>query len=252
MSYALSAKALSEFKDHVIACYPEEACGFVIGDEFHPVKNSSPEPLTTFHVAPIDYVKAEALGVIQAFLHSHPYSKFDPPKWPSEWPSAHDMRYWMDGTIPWGIVGTDGEGLTDMVWLDDSLPPLVGRDFVHGVRDCYGLIRDWFRVNKQIDIPNFARSMEWWFTGEDLYEKNFAEVGFAPIDLKDAVIGDCVMMKVASPVTNHAAVITGPNEILHHMFHRLSGADRLDKWKRHIVRAVRYVGRPNEKNSPLP
>lgn len=235
---------LKSFQEHALQVYPNEAVGFVINDEFVPVSNTADDPLTTFRVDPNDHFKCANLGEIQALLHTHPYDKFNAPKWPPEWPTTVDMEGWLQGTIPWGIAATEGEGLTQLVWLDDTdIQPLEGREFIHGINDCYSLIRDWFRVNKQVTIPNFARGMEWWYSGRNLYDENFEAVGFVPIPLEQATIGDCVMMKTASKVTNHAAVIVGNNEILHHLFNRLSGVDSLAKWNRCIVRAVRYVGK---------
>jgi proteasome lid subunit RPN8/RPN11 len=239
----ISTRTLKAFEKHVLKEYPKEAVGFVIGGKFVPVPNTAEFPLTTFSIDPVHQVKASAMGEVQAILHSHPYNKFNTPKWPPQWPTTPDMTSWMEGDIPWGIVATCGEGITELVWLDDAdIQPLEGREFIHGVNDCYGIIRDWFRINKQVTLPNFARGIEWWYAGKDLYDENFEAAGFYPIELSQATIGDCVMMKVASNVTNHAAVIVGPNQILHHMFNRLSGVDSMSKWNRCIVRAVRYKG----------
>lgn len=239
----LNPKTFQAFQSHVLAEFPKEAVGFVIDGNYVPVPNSASDPFTTFRIDQIDHVKALAIGPIQAVLHSHPYDKFHTPKWPAEWPTTSDMDSWMEGDIPWGIVATDGEGLTQVVWLDETeVAPLEGRTFVHGISDCYSIIRDWYKLNRQITLPNFARGIEWWYAGRNLYDDNFKLTGFEPIRLEDAEVGDVVMMKAASPVTNHAAVIVGPNQILHHLFNRLSGIDSLSKWNRCIVRVVRYKG----------
>lgn len=237
----LNTKAFSDFTAHVLHAYPNEACGLIVNGEYIPCPNSANDPLNDFQIDVVHYVKASAMGEVQAVLHSHPYDKFQSSAWPREWPSTKDMSSWMKGTIPWGIAATDGEGLTQIVWLDDSvITPLEGREFIHGINDCYSLIRDWFKVNRNVVLPNFARGIEWWYAGKDLYDENFESAGFYEIPLEEATVGDCVMMKAAAKVTNHAAVIVGPNQILHHLFNRLSGVDSLSKWNRCIVRAVRY------------
>jgi cell wall-associated NlpC family hydrolase len=240
----INTSTLKAFQKHVLKCYPQEACGFVVNNKYIPVTNSAEDPLKNFAIDPIHQMAAKSLGVIQAVLHSHPYDKFNTPKWSPQWPTTADMESWMKADIPWGIAATCGEGITELVWLDEKdIQPLEGRDFIHGVNDCYSIIRDWYRTNKQITFPNFARGIEWWYAGKNLYDENFEAVGFVTIPIEQADVGDCVMMKVASEVTNHAAVIVGPNQILHHMFNRLSGVDSLSKWKRCIVRAVRYQGK---------
>lgn len=239
----LSNECLEAFKAHVLAVYPEEACGFVVDGGFVPITNTAETPLETFRIDPIDYVKASKLGTVQAVLHSHPYKIDSHPQWPVEWPSEADMSCWMAGDLPWGIVATEGEGISQIVWLDESvIEPLEGREFLHGVHDCYGIIRDWFRVNRNVTLMNCPRNMEWWYAGKDLYSENFERAGFKAIPLVEAEAGDVVLMQVRSPVVNHAAVVTGPNQIMHHLIHRLSGTDQLSKWERHITTALRYVG----------
>lgn len=239
----LGEQCLKDFEAHVLERYPEEACGLVVDGAFIPVPNSALEPTKTFRIDPLHYVKASAMGTVQAVLHSHPYQIAEQHKWPPEWPSAADMTGWLANNIPWGICATEGQGISQLVWLDEDNPePLTGREFIHGINDCYSLIRDWFRLERGIALPNFARGMEWWTSGKDLYDENFERVGFRPIAMEELQVGDCVMFKVRSPVTNHAAVVTGSNQILHHLFHRLSGHDELAKWGRVINRAVRYIG----------
>ena len=239
----LSISTLKEFEKHVLQEYPSEACGLVVNDNYIPCKNIHPDPSQHFKIDNLDYIRATAYGEVQAVLHSHPYNKHQSSKWPVEWPTTADMQSWMSGNIPWGICATEGAGITQLVWLDEDHPQeLEGREFAHGINDCYSLIRDWFRLNRSIVLPNFARGIEWWYAGKNLYDENFEKAGFETIKLEEATIGDCVMMKVASDVTNHAAVITGHNQIMHHLFNRLSGTDSLSKWNRCIIRAVRYKG----------
>lgn len=238
----LSPEAHEAFKAHVIAQYPKEACGLLIDGVYVPQDNISETPERTFRIAPEALIRSGSMD-LQAVLHSHPYDLRVAPAYPPEWPSTADMRSWIAMGIPWGICATEGEGITQLVWLDDANPaPLLGREFIHGVHDCYSIVRDWFKLQRSVTLPNFARGMDWWETGADLYDENFERAGFVTIPFEEATVGDCVLFKVRSPVTNHAAVITGENEILHHLFHRLSGHDSLNKWTRVINRAVRYRG----------
>lgn len=237
----LSAQALEDFKAHTVACYPQEACGLLVNGSFIPTPNSALEPTKTFRIDPLHYVKAAAMGTVQAVLHSHPYALTDRHLYPPEWPSTPDMEAWLANNLPWGICATDGEGITQLVWLDENNPaPLIGREFIHGINDCYSLIRDEFKT-RGITLKNFARGYGWWETGANLYDDNFTVAGFTTIPMEEATVGDVLLFKVRSAVTNHAAVITDTNEILHHLFHRLSGHDKLSKWTRVINRAIRYT-----------
>lgn len=229
------------FRQHCLKEYPREACGLVVSGKFIPTPNSSETPLLTFRIDPIHLVKASQFGTVEAVLHSHPYKPSNRPVYPPEWISAWDMTHWMRNNLPWGIAACDGEGISQVLWYDDSKPaPLVGREFIHGLNDCYSAIRDWYRMERQITLPNYARDMEWWQKGEDLYSQNFAHAGFYEIPFEQVTTGDVVMFQVRSPVINHAAVVSNTNEILHHLIHRLSGHDQLSRWTRSIVKAVRY------------
>jgi len=242
----LLPETIKEFEVHALSEFPREAVGYIINDKYVPLENSAKTPNEHFRISPSAKRKALANGPAQALLHSHPYDKNVVTKWRHETPSSTDMESWVKGDIPWGIASTCGEGISEIVWLDSSyIAPLIGRDFIHGIYDCYSLVKDWYKLNMNVDLPIVPRGANWWHTGKDLYDEHFEAAGFTVIPFEEATVGDSVMMKVASPVVNHAAVITGPNEITHHLINRLSGIDSLNKWSRCIVRAVRYTGKTN-------
>jgi len=93
------------------------------------------------------------------------------------------------------------------------------------VLDCYSLIRDWYRQERGIDLPDFTRFDEWWRRGENLYLDNFSGAGFHEVESSDMNPGDVLLMQVASPVPNHAAIYLGDGLILHHLQGRLSSRD---------------------------
>jgi proteasome lid subunit RPN8/RPN11 len=237
---------LHKFKQQVLTEYPNEAAAVIVNGKHIPCVNKSSDP--TRH----GYLDAEQLlqielhhGPIQAFLHSHPIDPTHPSKWPAFWPSGVDMENWLAGSIPWGIVATEGENITEPVWLDESeIAPLEGRTFVHGIHDCYSLVRDYYRL-QGINLPNYARGMEWWERGQDLYVQNFKAAGFEEISRSDVRVGDAAIMKVRASVYNHAGVVVKTNEILHHLYGRLSGRDRLDKWDR-FCKYLRYTGKQQQ------
>jgi proteasome lid subunit RPN8/RPN11 len=242
----MNEAALQAFTAHVLSEYPKEACGVLVGEDYIPCTNVADNPLRDFKIAPKELATIKAQhGKITAVLHSHPYHPRMAPTHPPEWPSAHDMHSWIKSKKPWGIVATDGEGLSQILWLDEkNREPLVGREFVWGKNDCYSLIRDWFKQERKITLPNFPRTWKFWEQGQALYDDNFAQAGFVEIKAEEATIGDCILVALKGNVSTHAAVITGPDEILHHVYHRLSGFDSLHKQRRRITKYLRYVGQP--------
>jgi hypothetical protein len=56
-----------------------------------------------------------------------------------------------------------------------------------------------------------------------MFEKNFADQGFIPVD-KPGKAGDFILMQLQAPFPNHAAVLSKPEQNLfyHHLMGRLS------------------------------
>lgn len=96
-----------------------------------------------------------------------------------------------------------------------------GRPFIHGMFDCYTLVRDYYKRNFNIFLPtNIQRDWEWWNKGENLYLENAKDCSFE--EAEDIKKHDVLLMKINSPVPNHAAIYLGEGKILHHMSGRFS------------------------------
>lgn len=96
-----------------------------------------------------------------------------------------------------------------------------GRPFIHGMFDCYTLVRDYYKRNFNIFLPtNIQRDWEWWNKGENLYLENAKDCSFE--EAEDIKKHDVLLMKINSPVPNHAAIYIGDGKILHHMAGRFS------------------------------
>jgi len=215
---------------------PREACGVVIirkGREvFWPCKNIS-EYGNNFCIDPSDYAAAEDEGEIVAIWHSH-YGV--PPE-----PSEADKVSCEKSGLEWYIYSTPMNA-----WFNFKpsgfIAPLVGRQFVHGVVDCYALVKDWYQLERNIILPEFERKDNWWHKGENLYIENFRKAGFEETDTLEPGCG--ILMQIMSPVPNHAAVYLGNDLIIHHMFNRLSSRDVYGgMYKKYTSRIVKYVKR---------
>ena len=238
---SLDAKALSDFHSHVLSEYPKEACGVLVNGNYYPCKNVATSPTEHFKVSPIDYFNAQKEGSVEAILHSHPFNRLEVQPYPAYYPSGPDMLEWMKSSTPWGIVATEGETVTDVVWLNESfIAPLVGRQFIHGIHDCYSLCRDYYRLEHGITLPNYPRDMRWWKKGLDLYTANFKEAGFEEVPFDEARFSDAFLIQYGSRVINHAAIYVGENEILDHIANRLSGRSTLSGMAPYIKKVVRH------------
>ncbi|MCB8889922.1 Mov34/MPN/PAD-1 family protein [Vreelandella malpeensis] len=231
-----------EIRAAALEAYPLEAVWLITADGCRQVPNVADDPAATFRVASRDMAAAQAAGLL-AVVHSHP----DYPDCPSE----ADMRGQQTSGMPWGIVATDGEQTTPIRWWGvegAERAPLVGRGFVHGIHDCYGLIRDYYAEELDVVLPDVPRSWEWWLAGQDLYQDGFAAAGFRRISAEEARPGDMWLAQLRSPVPSHGGVLLEHGLALHHPCgrfavdpSRLSVREPLGRWLPYITHWMRHT-----------
>jgi len=226
--------AMAAFKLHVESEHPREACGLLVdtseGLIYLQCRNVAENPLETFVVSPNDYVNATHFGKVAAVCHSHPNG--------STAPSEADRAACGASGLPWFIARNPGWDVR-RIEPEAYIAPLLGREFVHGVHDCYSLVRDYYKLELDIELPDFERADNWWDNGQDLYRTLFAEAGFRQVDeLREH---DGILMQIRSPVPNHAAVFLGDDKILHHLNRGLSRRDVFGGyWARHKTAYLRH------------
>lgn len=106
---------------------------------------------------------------------------------------------------------------------------LLGKQFEMGKQDCYALVREFYRDNFQIELPDYARPDRWWEAGLNLYYEHFEKEGFKPVDvpLTQLQVGDCLLMAFQCTFPNHCGIYIGRGKIIHHMYRQLSREDYL-------------------------
>lgn len=230
-------------QDHAMEQWPKESCGVVVGGKYIPVDNIAANPLENFQMPDDILVTYE----IQAIIHSH-NSMSEPgpdgrhrPHHP-HYPTAEDMASQIETDVPWAIVSTDGASASSLLWWGDHVldEPLIGRQFVPGVTDCYALIRGYYWQTQNIYLPEFPRDSEWWGLGKNLFEDGFVMAGFKKIDASEVRDGDVVLMNLGTPVTCHGAIVLG-SLILHHLENRLSRREPLGPWRKRVTHWLRYA-----------
>jgi proteasome lid subunit RPN8/RPN11 len=202
-----------------VNAHPRERCGVIVkdgdGQRLIECANVAPNPQETFKIAPEEWAFVNVDYEVVAVWHTHPNA--------SAKPTPTDLSYIELTGLPWHIVSwpEGGHSYTEPTGYE---APYVGRPFVHGVHDCYGLCRDWYKRELNIDLPNDDRDVEWWNKGQNLYLDGFEKNGFVSIgtDVRKLKIGDGILMQIRSRVPNHAAIYVGDGKILHHLHSRLS------------------------------
>jgi len=229
----MHSKTLNKFIEHVKKEYPKEACGFILSikgkERYFKAYNKAKALKDHFIIDPISYADAEDTGEILAICHSHPDKscKF----------SEQDIKSCNASKIPWFIFSWP-EGKLN--YFQPKISKLIGRQFVHGTTDCYSLCQDYYKETLNISLEYFNREDEWWDKGENLYINNFKAQGFIEVS-DDIKKHDGFLMKVLSPVPNHAAIFIGENKILHHLYGRLSNREIYNKyWRNHTTHHLRH------------
>ena len=229
-------KIMTAITRHVAAEYPKEACGLIVqvgrSQEYVPCTNASDNPMEHFSIPPEEKRAAEELGTILMVVHSHPDV-------PQLIPSEMDRVQCDYSGVEWGIKSwPDGDFCTISPRGEREL---VGRQWVLGYADCWSLIMDYYRQEHGITLNNWSVDYEWWHDGkESRYDDNWESEGFVQIDPAEMRTGDMIMMRLQSPVTNHAAIYLGDNLMLHHNSGNLSTRVPYgDYWRNRTVRIVR-------------
>jgi cell wall-associated NlpC family hydrolase len=150
--------------------------------------------------------------------------------------------------LPWGLVPTEGATPKRLWWWGPGIavPPLLNREFRHGPSgtdgkgDCYALVKDWYLLERGVELQEGPRDWEWWLNGDDLYRQNFAGAGFRVADLAELREGDVLLMHVMSQTPNHAAIYLGGGLILHHLQGRLSRTEPAGRWLSYVTHALRH------------
>lgn len=212
--------------EHALQQHPREACGLVVvlqgKEQYWPCKNLA-EGTEQFILDPSDYADAEDAGEIVAVVHSHPTM----PAVASE----ADLVSIESGDLPWYIVNpTTGQ------WSEPLLPkgykaPLIGREWVWGVTDCWSLVYDWYN-QAGLSLVDFERPLTpAEFEADPLFERSWKLAGFEVIaDEEPLERGDFILMAIKNKHLNHCGVYIGDGMILHHLRNRLSSRDMYGGW----------------------
>ena len=205
---------------------PRESVGVLIvikgKEQYYPCNNLSTYSQQCFILDPEDYVKADALGEITAIVHSHPVT---PPS-----PSQADKVSCEQSGLKWHIVNpkTETWGYCEPTGYK---PPLIGRQWVWGVTDCWSLVRDYYKEQHNIQLLDYERpTTPQDFLDNPLFEKYAERTGFRQLN-KDEKLqkGDVLLMSILHPTLNHVAIFLG-DEILHHLADRLSTREPYNEW----------------------
>lgn len=136
------------------------------------------------------------------------------------------------------------------MFLYDDFKHLVGRPYIEGLDDCYGLLVQFYGDLLGIKLTNFARNHDIW---ERLIAEFVCTDGWSaqPLNLKALEPGDGLIFSLGTRTgkPNHIGVYTGNGMFLHHVYGRFSSYDSVQPlWGSRLLSiyrhpAVKEIGR---------
>lgn len=222
------------------AGFPREVIVAVHHDgSFHELDNVDPEPTKGFIIPEADWLDLMETPP-RVLLHSHPTGVREV--------SDLDSRNQLACDYPWGIVTLRGNDRTLEIshigepecWGEGvAIPPLVGRTYFWGIRDCYSLVRDYYRLQGH-DFPNPPRCRR---PGIDApshlvnqIQYQLEQLGFTRVLQNQRQPGDVFTQywgTRGSNVHDHCGVYLGSSQYLHQLSDRTS-----EVWIPHDERQV--------------
>lgn len=206
--------------EHLSADVTREACGLVVvakgRKRYRPCHNLAVDQ-QFFILDPLDWAAAEEVGEIIAVVHSHPFS--------NPQPSQADLISCERSGLTWHIYSPHLDQWNE-IKPSGYQAPLIGREWVWAVSDCWTLARDWYLEEWQLELLDWERPASMVeFNASPTFDESWQQTGFVEIPLEKLQRGDLVLMALENNKLNHCGVYLGDQMILHHIRGRLSSRD---------------------------
>lgn len=209
----------NEIKPVFVRAWPAEAIVGIWADGWRELLNVHPAPAFGCSFADADRVSLLDKKPL-ILLHSHPNG--------SKEPSDTDTLSQLDWAFPWGIVAIDAEPATGQIFAAHypecwgaglPIPPLLGRTYLWGIRDCLTLCQDYYAL-QGVKLPRVprARSPEIYpkgHWGHDQFLDEPKRLGLRIVKRHERQPGDITRWQVKADRHNHCAIYLGEGRFLH-------------------------------------
>lgn len=128
--------------------------------------------------------------------------------------------------------------------LYNNYKHLLGRKYVNGKQDCYGLMMGYYQDVHKITLRNFARPDCFWHHKDfDLINDMVAQDNWKlmGLNIRNLQIGDGLFFGVQSAIPNHLGMYVGNGLMLHHLYGRFSSVENLGpSWTNRLLMIIRH------------
>lgn len=241
----MNAEIKAKVKAHALREFPNEACGYICVNFLGEVtvlecENVAHNKRGRFVVDPKMEAVAEKHGNIVAFYHSHADEFLRPEQ---DKFSKEDLDIAYEACLP-ALLYVTPQDTWHYYRPSTYLPTdLIGRQFVWGIWDCYSLVKDYYRLHKNITLGDYFapdKADQHSDFGYEAFVKN--EKGLKEVTFEELQKDDIIVFQIKSKYWNHSAIYLGDNEFLHQPLGRISSKGMLDdRIQKYIVKIYRHV-----------
>ena len=219
-----------QIRNYAKSNIPNEICGLLTysGDStfFHPCRNVAEDKKEHFQLDSYDYLRISQDNKIVGLCHSQK----------SCIPSSLDVVNKIGHNIYSIIYSTDIDEFIEVTEEHLKYRNYLGREFIINNKDCFSLVRDFYKTELNIDINNYSRNDNWYKENPNIIKENYKKEGFIKVDKDKLEENDIINFK-----DGHFGIYLKGNLFLHHRRGCLSNIEQLNNtWKLLINEGYRY------------
>lgn len=220
-------------KTHALAETPKESCGFIYTTEkdvnTFACKNISVEPEEAFEIEQDQYFDCCRHGQVIGIYHSGRDAAF----------SLSDIHNADNWPLPLYLYSTNEDSFKTYI-PKNYRTDYIGRQFIWGVYDCYTLVKDYYRREKNIHLGDYDCDESYETGQKQDIMLNLGKEGFLQSsDISSANESDVLIFKCGNEW--HIGVYLGNNSFLHQPLRGQSRIEAIDGfWAKNLKFVLKH------------